>query len=174
MNYLHKPPVKPLIPYSPCLLLLQVCTELARVLLHLSDSFALADFVPQRHRALVALVTSCPSPVAQLLTGEFYAPNYNIRQRLDILEVGVWTQHACCLICLFVCFCCCLQVLSAAALELSQPESLPPPPPPRQAATGRSRRKPWEAIIEERLKTKTRVISKVRVWGGGGGGGGET
>lgn len=119
--------------------LIEVCTELARVLLHLSDSFALADFVPQRHRALVALVTSCPSPVAQLLTGEFYAPNYNIRQRLDILEV-----------------------LSAAALELSQPESLPPPPPPRQAATGRSRRKPWEAIIEERLKTKTRVISKSR------------
>lgn len=65
----------------------QVCVELARVLLHLTDSYALSDFASLRHKALVALAVTCPSPTAHYLTSEFYAPNYTLRQRMDILEV---------------------------------------------------------------------------------------
>ena len=61
--------------------------ELARVLLHLTDSYALSDFAFLRHKALVALAVTCPSSTAHYLTSEFYAPNYTLRQRMDILEV---------------------------------------------------------------------------------------
>ena len=70
---------------SPCV---QVCVELVKVLLHMSDSYSITDFTFLRHRAMVALTVSCPCPIAQYLTAEFYAPNYTIRQRLDILEVS--------------------------------------------------------------------------------------
>ena len=65
----------------------QVCVELARVLLHLTDSYGLSDFASLRHKALVALAVTCPSPTAHYLTSEFYGPNYTLRQRMDILEV---------------------------------------------------------------------------------------
>lgn len=68
---------------------LQVCVELGRVLLHLTDSYALSDFTLLRHRAMVTLVVTCPSPLAHYLTSEFYAPHYTLRQRMDVLEVCV-------------------------------------------------------------------------------------
>lgn len=89
---------------------------------------------------MVALAVSCPDQVAPYLTSEFYSPNYNLRQRIDILEV-----------------------LSAAAMELSQPHSTP-----KESSMAAAKRrlgpskKQWELVIEERLKTKTRIISKVR------------
>lgn len=59
-----------------------------KVLLHLSDTFALPEFTDCRLRAMTSLAVTCPSPSAQYLTGEFYAPNYSLRQRMDVLEVG--------------------------------------------------------------------------------------
>ena len=65
----------------------EVCVELARVLLHCQDSWVGPSFSSLRHTALVALTTTRPHLLAPYLTTEFYSPNHNIRQRLDILEV---------------------------------------------------------------------------------------
>ncbi len=62
--------------------------ELIKILFHLSDSFSLDNFSSQRHRSMVALATLCPKLVVPYLTQEFYAPNYSLRHRMDILEVG--------------------------------------------------------------------------------------
>lgn len=62
--------------------------ELSKVLLHLSDRYALPEFVSLRHRALVALAVTCPSLVAPYLTREFYGPHYTLRQRMDMLDVS--------------------------------------------------------------------------------------
>ena len=64
-----------------------MCEELAKVLLHLSDNFAFDDFSARRHGAMVALAVLCPEQVTPYLTREFYAPNYTLRHRMDILEV---------------------------------------------------------------------------------------
>ena len=37
----------------------QVCVELCKLLLHLSDTFALEDFLSRRHKAMVALLVLC-------------------------------------------------------------------------------------------------------------------
>ena len=66
---------------------LQVCVELAKVLLHLSDQYFLDEFVSLRMSAMVSLAVCCPDLVAPYLTDEFYAPNYSLRQRMDMLEV---------------------------------------------------------------------------------------
>ena len=65
----------------------QVCVELAKVLLHLSDQYYLDDFVSLRMSAMVSLAVCSPDLVAPYLTDEFYAPNFSLRQRMDILEV---------------------------------------------------------------------------------------
>ena len=63
------------------------------MLLHLSDASGLPELPALRHRALVALAVSCPAPVAQYLTAEFYSPHYSLRQRTDILEVSGAATH---------------------------------------------------------------------------------
>lgn len=65
----------------------EVCVEMAKVLLHLHDNWDLDDFSSLRHGALVALTTMRPRLLAPFLTTQFYSPNHNTRQRLDILEV---------------------------------------------------------------------------------------
>ncbi len=65
----------------------QVCVELVKVLLHLSDQYFLDNFVPLRMSAMVSLAVCSPDLVASYLTAEFYAPNYSLRQRMDVLEV---------------------------------------------------------------------------------------
>lgn len=61
--------------------------ELAKILLHLSDDYSFEDFSKLRHCAMVALTVLCPDLVTPYLTQEFYAPNYSLRHRMDILEV---------------------------------------------------------------------------------------
>lgn len=65
----------------------EVCVEIAKVLLHLQDNWDLHAFSSLRHSALVALTTMRPHLLAPFLTTQFYCPNHNIKQRLDILEV---------------------------------------------------------------------------------------
>ena len=75
--------------------------------------------------------------------------------------------------------CTTLQVLASAAVELSQPKEVESSGPALKEVRGRREggsdqvpqsafrmhpalmRKPWEVIIKERLKAKTRIISKV-------------
>ena len=42
----------------------EVCLEVVKVLLHLSDSFGLPEFSSLRHKALVALAVGCPEQVS--------------------------------------------------------------------------------------------------------------
>jgi len=65
----------------------EMAVEFARILLHLEDRFSLTDFAFLRRRALIAVVTCSPAQMAQYLAGEFYMRNYNVGQRMDILDV---------------------------------------------------------------------------------------
>ncbi|XP_078096599.1 telomere length regulation protein TEL2 homolog isoform X2 [Mustelus asterias] len=123
----------------------EVSVQFAQVLLHLEDKFNISGFIGLRQRGLVAITVTDIIPVTEYLTCEFYAVNYSLTQRLDILDV-----------------------LALAAQELSQPdssqraaketpsiqllreESSDPHTPSHQ----------WKKIIEERIENKTRRFSK--------------
>jgi telomere length regulation protein len=120
----------------------EVGVELGRTLLHLDDRYALPDFGVLRFRAMVAVVVVSPNQVAEYLACEFYARNYSIRQRMDILDV-----------------------LASAATELAEPakslkQSLTAP---SQAVTaGDALSSHWTEIVRQRLESKTRRFGKAR------------
>ncbi|XP_043825741.1 telomere length regulation protein TEL2 homolog isoform X2 [Dromiciops gliroides] len=128
----------------------EVSTELAKVLLHLEEKTCMEGFEKLRQRALVAVIVTDPVQVAQYLTSQFYAMNYSLRQRMDILDV-----------------------LVLAAQELSSPKSLEkvmipgPPEPgiqllpaPLTPSLNKVPSEDWRRIVEERIKTKTRRFAK--------------
>ncbi|XP_059834861.1 telomere length regulation protein TEL2 homolog isoform X2 [Hypanus sabinus] len=119
----------------------EVSVELTKVLLHLEDKFGIVGFTGLRQRALVALTVTSVVPVTQYLTSEFYAVNYSLSQRMDILDV-----------------------LVLSAQELAQPGPAAGSPSDESAdpflqvqhrvASDPSRH--WKQIIEQRLQNKTR------------------
>ncbi len=130
----------------------EVAVEFTKILLHLEDKTALLGFELHRHAAMVALTLSCPVDVSQYLTGQFYERNYNIRQRLDMLEV-----------------------LGAAAQELAKPDD----GKSQQGASSsvihgntngagvhdsheELQSKNWQEIVQERIEKKTRRFAKGR------------
>lgn len=68
---------------------IQLAVNMAKILLHLQDQYNIQDFCLLRKRALVAITVRCPKPVAEYLTEQFYERNYNLRQRMDILEARI-------------------------------------------------------------------------------------
>ncbi|KAK2097278.1 hypothetical protein P7K49_022729 [Saguinus oedipus] len=80
----------------------EVSVELAKVLLHLEEKTCVVGFERLRQRALVAVTVTDPvgplgpgpqqrlrpPQVADYLTSQFYALNYSLRQRMDILDVS--------------------------------------------------------------------------------------
>ncbi|KAM5131068.1 telomere length regulation protein TEL2 homolog isoform 2-T2 [Callospermophilus lateralis] len=72
----------------------EVSVELARVLLHLEERTCVAGFEELRQRALVAVTVTDPAQVAEHLTSQFYALNYSLRQRMDILDGSPWQEPA--------------------------------------------------------------------------------
>nr|XP_055220880.1 telomere length regulation protein TEL2 homolog isoform X3 [Gorilla gorilla gorilla] len=128
----------------------EVSVELAKVLLHLEEKTCVVGFAGLRQRALVAVTVTDPAPVADYLTSQFYALNYSLRQRMDILDV-----------------------LTLAAQELSRPGCLgrtpqPGSPSPNtpclpEAAVsqpGSAVASDWRVVVEERIRSKTRRLSK--------------
>ncbi|XP_036264771.1 telomere length regulation protein TEL2 homolog [Pipistrellus kuhlii] len=119
----------------------EVSVELAQVLLLLEEKTSVAGFEGLRQRALVAVTATAPAPVAEYLTSQFYAVNYSLRQRMDILDV-----------------------LALAAQELSRPGRLgstspcgsPGPTCPPSCA----RAPTWRAVVDERIRRKTRRFSQ--------------
>ena len=65
----------------------EVCIELVNLLLHMSDDYALPDFITFRTRALVAATVSCPALVGSFLGREFYASNYSLGHRVLMLQI---------------------------------------------------------------------------------------
>ncbi|XP_067671945.1 telomere length regulation protein TEL2 homolog [Haliotis asinina] len=121
----------------------EIAAEFSKVLLHLSDSAGYSGFNSRRFAAMVALAVQCPKQVADYLTQEFYERNYNLRQRMDILEVVV-----------------------AAATELSKPS-----PSYEQAAhckveeihhSSQADGASWRDIVEKRIESKTRRFARGR------------
>nr|XP_027796305.1 telomere length regulation protein TEL2 homolog isoform X2 [Marmota flaviventris] len=128
----------------------EVSVELARVLLHLEERTCVAGFEELRQRALVAVTVTDPAQVAEHLTSQFYALNYSLRQRMDILDV-----------------------LTLAAQELSRPGRLGQSPqhsslgpgtqcsPALTASQFGSVMVPdWRVVVENRIRSKTRHFSK--------------
>ena len=124
----------------------EVGVELCRILLHLDDQFALVSFTVLRFRAMVSLAVTIPAGIAEYLGVEFYARNYNIRQRMDVLDV-----------------------LAAAATELAEP---PKTTSILSAADKKSNLTPatesttqhvnWTEVVRERIEAKTRHFGKGR------------
>lgn len=119
----------------------EMAVELCKVLLHLDDHFSLPEFSILRLKAMVAVTVSSPETIARYLTREFYGRNYNVCQRLDILNV-----------------------LSSAAKELSELES---PEENRRSDDEVNKRSltdetDWTSIIKTRLESKTRRFAKGR------------
>ncbi|XP_010817487.2 telomere length regulation protein TEL2 homolog isoform X3 [Bos taurus] len=119
----------------------EVSLELAKVLLHLEEKTAVAGFERLRQRALVAVTVTDPARVAEYLAVQFYALNYSLRQRMDILDV-----------------------LALAAQELSRPGRLGKAaqrgsPGPGSQPSGAAV-PAWKAVVEERVRRKTRRFCK--------------
>ena len=123
----------------------EVCVELTKILLHLQDHFSTDNFLDLRFKAMTAITVRCPVPVAKFLTDEFYAANYSIIQRLDILDV-----------------------LAASAQQLSQPVELQQDKPglkkffPSGYKTEMNVEKipEWQKVVQERIEKKTRRFTK--------------
>ena len=124
----------------------EVGLELCRILIHLDDQFALVNFTLLRFRAMVSLAVTIPAVIAEYLGAEFYARNYNIRQRMDVLDV-----------------------LAAAATELAEP-------PKRTSSSSTTDEKSslvpaagstdepmnWSEVVRQRVEAKTRHFGKGR------------
>ncbi|XP_069036917.1 telomere length regulation protein TEL2 homolog [Lepisosteus oculatus] len=122
----------------------EVSVQLTKVLLHLEDSYNTAGFLGLRQGAMVALAVTDPIPVAEFLTTEFFALNYSLCHRMDILEV-----------------------LVRSAQELSQPITAQQPPslriqPVATAVTSdpHGPALPWRQVVDQRIESKTRRFSK--------------
>lgn len=64
----------------------EISEPFTTTLLALQDSFQLDNFSLLRQKALVALVVKSPRRVSGVLTQLFYAPQWNLQQRLDALD----------------------------------------------------------------------------------------
>ncbi|XP_011375150.1 telomere length regulation protein TEL2 homolog isoform X4 [Pteropus vampyrus] len=119
----------------------EVSVELAKVLLHLEEKTSVVGFEGLRQRALVAVTVTDPARVAEYLTSQFYAVNYSLRQRMDILDV-----------------------LTLAAQELSRPGRLGRTPQRSSldptSQSGCTVTPAWRAVVDERVRSKTRHFSK--------------
>ncbi|XP_025106896.1 telomere length regulation protein TEL2 homolog [Pomacea canaliculata] len=123
--------------------LAEIAEEFTKILLHSTESYGIPEFVLHRFKAMVALAVHCPSQVARYLSAQFYERNYNIRQRLDMLEV-----------------------LATAAQELSQPEASTSKATSRWSpvrhtqAESTTNPETWQQIVQQRINSKTRRFIK--------------
>ena len=62
-----------------------LAVELSNVLLHLDDTFNIEGFDSHRQESLTSVTCAHPVEVGMFLGEQFYAPNYNLRQRRDVL-----------------------------------------------------------------------------------------
>lgn len=119
----------------------EVSIQFSKVLLHLDDRYNTEGFLALRQNAMVALTVTDPKPVVEYWTTEFYSLNYSLRQRLDILEV-----------------------LALSAQELSEPiTNKHTGAQPITAAAARDQSDDvthWRQIVEKRIQSKTRRVSK--------------
>ncbi|XP_055955062.1 telomere length regulation protein TEL2 homolog isoform X2 [Patella vulgata] len=119
----------------------EIAAEFSKILLHLQNNFSTRGFDAVRFGAMVALAVECPVEVAGYLSSQFYERNYNLRQRMDILEV-----------------------LSAAAQELAKPvdKNRVRQHQPVKEIKPVKESDDWREIVEKRIEGKTRRFIKGR------------
>lgn len=122
-----------------------VCVELVKVLLHLQDKYSTDKFCELRHNAMVSVTIRFPQQIACYLTEEFFAPNYNLQQRMDMLNVLADAA----------------QQLSAPA-EITNTRAVPRKFPLPQAGSLESAQgvPEWQKIFQERIDSKTKRFAK--------------
>ena len=123
------------------------CVQLMTILLHLQDTYSLENYNELRFSAMVQLTFCCPIKIAAYLTEEFYAQNYSLRQRMDILDV-----------------------LATAAAKLSKPDACNDHASKSHlgnkvvvssvSISDESSAKDWKDVVQERIDKKTRRFSK--------------
>ena len=108
--------------------------QLLSILIHLEDKYLVPDFESMRLKALVATAVSQPIEAARFLTEEFYAANYSIIQRLDMLRT-----------------------VNAAARELSsQTASMPEASCSHSSRNDEKEEPEWRRIVRQRIEANTR------------------
>ncbi|XP_020625215.1 telomere length regulation protein TEL2 homolog [Orbicella faveolata] len=122
-----------------------VCVELVKVLLHLEDRYSTDKFYEIRHNAMVSVTIRCPQQIACYLTEECFAPNYNLQQRMDMLNVLADAARQ-----------------LSAPTEISKTRAVPRKFPLPQADSLKSLQAvpEWQKIVQERIEGKTKRISK--------------
>lgn len=118
-----------------------VSVELVKLLLHLQDKYSTDKFCELRHNAMVSVTIRCPQQIACYLTAEFFAPNYNLQQRMDMLNVLADAA----------------QQLSAPA-EVTKTRAVPRKFPFPQAGSAKTADgiPEWQKIVQERINSKTK------------------
>ncbi|GAB6025977.1 TEL2, telomere maintenance protein 2 [Chamberlinius hualienensis] len=120
-----------------------VAVELTNILLCLENIGAINNFSSLRFNAMVGTTVGNPKQVATFLCEQFYMRNYNIRQRLDMLEV-----------------------LVEAAKELSKPrqtEKLITIVKSKSQGENSVGKEDWKSIVQQRIDSKTRYFHKTHV-----------
>jgi len=118
----------------------EISAEFAKILLHLTDLGGLDNSAHLRRKSMCALLVTCPVQVADYLTSQFYERNYNLRQRMDILDA-----------------------LADGAMELSQIEkpvkqdkkSLIQDLSPKTEEPAN-----WKEVVQRRIESNTRRFAK--------------
>ncbi|KAM8960406.1 telomere length regulation protein TEL2 homolog [Pelodytes ibericus] len=113
----------------------EVSVELIKILLHLEDRPCVSNLVEIRHGAMVAVTVIDPVSVSEYLTAEFYSVNYNLRQRMDILDV-----------------------IASAAKSLS--ENVAPELSAGKKGVQKDGPTDWRKIVEARIASKTKRFAK--------------
>lgn len=118
-----------------------VSVELVKLLLHLQDKYSTDKFCELRHNAMVSVTIRCPQQISCYLTAEFFAPNYNLQQRMDMLNVLADAA----------------QQLSAPA-EVTKTRAVPRKFPFPQAGSAKTAEgiPEWQKIVQERINSKTK------------------
>ena len=123
----------------------ELAVELVKILIHTEDRYSTENFAKIRHSAMVAIATRCPRQIAGYLTEEVFAANYNLQQRIDMLDV-----------------------LTSSAQQLAVPvELLKERPRPSKfqiskpkAIMSEDKAPNWQAIVQERIESKTRRFGR--------------
>lgn len=120
-----------------------LAVEIVRLLLHIEDRYSTENFNEVRLKCIVAVCVKRPVDVSSYLTEEFYAKNYSLQHRIDILDA-----------------------LRMAAKELSHPPEITSVVNEMEIVSNTVSSKkfddvsPWRELIQKRIDDKTRRFSQ--------------
>ncbi|ESO06123.1 hypothetical protein HELRODRAFT_160268 [Helobdella robusta] len=125
--------------------------ELCGVLLNLENCFSIENFEFIKYKSLLTLLISYPESIAEFLANEFYGEAYNLKQRIDILNILVdGAKHLSFSNDHFGCGEC--SVNNNAQIGYACKTTNMSTPPIKQ--------EDWKLLLQERIKKKTKFSTK--------------